>query len=159
MSFNPLFCGSAVESPVERHVWETATSVPHSVVLFGLSINRGPIVSWRCHAGWLWTHNVKLPLIYGLTQIHLLQPTVSVPGQNPLQEQLKAYIKCHGDLERRLKTLCAHSLTCVPDFRVCVCVGRVVRPPPGHLWSLRFVDILSFTDTSWWIFINIIIIS
>lgn len=48
--------------------------------------------------------NVRRPLIYGSTQIHLLQPTVSVPGLNPPREQFKAYVKCHGDLERKLKT-------------------------------------------------------
>lgn len=117
----------------------------HSVVSFGASIGSGSIVGSRCHAGWLWTCNVSLPLIYGSTQIHLLQPTVSVPGQNPLQEQLKAYIKCHGDLERRLQTLWVHLLTCVSVFHVPL--GRAVCPQP-FLKSMicgRFIFFKHFT--------------
>lgn len=36
------------------------------------------LASSQCRAGWLWSSNVGLPLIYGSTQIHLLQPTLSV---------------------------------------------------------------------------------
>lgn len=114
-----LWCRKALQCGTSA----TATSVPHSVMSFGVSINSESIVSSRCHAGWLWTYNVRLPLIYGSTQIHLLQPTVSVPGRNPRQEQLKAYIKCHGDLEWKLKTyfVCAFAHMCVYVCFSCFC--------------------------------------
>lgn len=99
------------------------------------------ILSSRCHASWLWTYNVKLPLIYGFAQIHLFQPTVSVPGQNPLQEQLKAYIKCHGDLEWKLKTLRVHLLTCVSVFRGAVFPQTFLE---SAIWR-RFIFFRHFT--------------